>query len=48
MKTRTKILIPAVALLAIGLFYLYIVAIGFTFIEGIGMVYFYETDPDKY
>ena len=48
MKTRTKIIIPVIILLGIGLFYLYIVAEGYTrYIEGIVMTYFYETDPDK-
>lgn len=48
MKTRYKIIIPIIILLTIGLFYLFTVAIGYTgYIEGIGMVYFYETDPDK-
>lgn len=47
MRSKYKILIPII-LLAIGLFYLYIVANGYSgYIEGIGMTYFYETDPDK-
>jgi hypothetical protein len=48
MKARYKIIIPIIAVLAIGLFYLYIVANGYTgYIEGISLLYFYETDPDK-
>lgn len=49
MKTRTKLIITAIVVpLVIGLFYLFIVANGYTgYIEGIGMIYFYETDPDK-
>lgn len=48
MKTRTKILIPTISVLAIGLFYLYIVANGYSpYVEGIGLNYYAETDPSK-
>lgn len=48
MKTRYKILIPAIAVLAIGLFCLYIVANGYSpYVEGIGLIYYAETDPSK-
>lgn len=48
MKTRYKILIPLAVIFAIGLFCLYIIASGNArHVNGIGLVYFYETDPDK-
>ena len=48
MKSRTKIIIPAIVLLAIGLFYLFMVANGYSpYVEGIGMDYHAETDPKK-
>ena len=48
MKTRYKIIIPAIVFLAIGLFYLYIVANGYSpYVEGIGMDYHAETDTSK-
>ncbi len=48
MKTRTKIIIPIIFILIIGLFYLYIVANGYSpYVEGIGMDYYAETNPEK-
>ena len=45
MKTRTKIIIPLIVFFAIGLFYIYIVANGYSpYVEGIGMDYHAETD----
>ncbi len=48
MKTRTKILIPIIPVVVIGLFYLYIVANGYSpYVEGIGLNYYAETEPNK-
>ena len=45
MKTRTKILIPTVVFLSIGLFYLYIVDNGFSiYSEGINLTLYSEDE----
>ena len=49
MKTRNKILIPAVPLLAFVIFYLYIVDNGYsTYVEGIELTRFSEDEFQKY
>ena len=48
MKTRTKILIPTVVFLSIGLFYLYIVDNGFSiYSEGINLTLYSEDEFQK-
>ena len=48
MKTRTKILIPTVVFLSIGLFYLYIVDNGFyIYSEGINLTLYSEDEFQK-
>ncbi len=48
MKTRNKITILTVAAVAVLLFYLFIVANGYSpYVEGISMTYYKETDPQK-
>ena len=45
MRARTKILVPVILVLAAGLFYLYVVANGYSpYVEGISLTYYEETE----